>query len=114
MMQATAPTPEGSTGNRGLIALAVICLVVLIPVTVMALWQYGVGGVFASVVQSSASLQIYLDLFILCVLAMVWMRRDSRETGRRFWPWAILTLAAGSFGPLLYLLAGAVRDTRKS
>lgn len=114
MMQSTAPTPEGSTGNRGLIALVVICLVVLVPVTVMALGQYGVGGVFASVVQSSASLQIYLDLFILCVLAIVWMRSDSRETGRRFWPWAILTLAAGSFGPLLYLLVGAVRGARKS
>lgn len=114
MMQTTAPTPEGGTGNRGLIALLAICLVVLIPVTIMALWQYGVGGVFASIVQSSASVQIYLDLFVLCVLAIVWMRRDSRETGRRFWPWAILTLAAGSFGPLLYLLFGAVRDTRKS
>ncbi|MDO8963608.1 MAG: DUF2834 domain-containing protein [Coriobacteriia bacterium] len=114
MMQVTAPTPERSTGTRGLIALTVICLLVLIPVTVMALWQYGVGGVFASIVQSRASLQIYLDLFILCVFAIVWMRRDSRETGRRFWPWAILTLAAGSFGPLLYLLVGAVRDTRRS
>ena len=115
-MHPTTPTREGSTGTRGLVALVVICLATLVPITGIALWQHGAAGVFASIVQSSASLQIYVDLFILCLLAIAWMRRDSRDSrqaGRRFWPWAILTLVAGGFGPLLYLLVGAVRDTQK-
>ena len=113
MMHSTTPTREGSTGTRGLVALVVICLATLVPITGVALWPHGAAGVFASIVRSSASLQIYVDLFVLCLLAIAWMRRDSRETGRRFWPWAILTLVAGSFGPLLYLLVGAVRHAQK-
>jgi len=114
MTHPTALTREGNTGARGLLPLVISCLVVLVPITVVALWQHGVVGVFASIVHSSASLQIFLDLFVVSLLAIAWMRRDSRNTGRRFWPWVILTLAAGSFGPLLYLLFGTIQHTQKA
>jgi hypothetical protein len=29
---------------------------------------------------------------------------DAKKTGRSPWPWVALTLATGSFGPLLYIL----------
>jgi hypothetical protein len=32
------------------------------------------------------------------------MHRDAVATGRRFWPFALLTVALGSAGPLTYLL----------
>jgi hypothetical protein len=47
-------------------------------------------------------------LVIALTLAMVWMWRDAKATGRNVWPWIIATLVLGSFGPLVYLL------TRKS
>jgi hypothetical protein len=54
--------------------------------------------------QSLAGAQVMADLVIALCLFMAWMRRDARTLGRNPWPWLILTLTAGSFGPLLYLL----------
>jgi hypothetical protein len=32
------------------------------------------------------------------------MWHDAKTTGRKVWPWIALTLATGSFGPLIYLV----------
>ncbi|WP_374432871.1 hypothetical protein [Inhella sp.] len=32
------------------------------------------------------------------------MAQDAKASGRRFWPWALATLALGSLGVLGYLL----------
>jgi len=44
------------------------------------------------------------DLVIALSVFLVWMWRDARAIGRNPWPWLVMTLAIGSFGPLLYLL----------
>ena len=56
------------------------------------------------VVQHAGAAQVLAGLAIALCLGLVWMRSDAIRTKRRFWPWALLTLVAGSFGPLLYLL----------
>ncbi|MFT4046184.1 MAG: DUF2834 domain-containing protein [Solimonas sp.] len=71
-----------------------------------ALLQYGYRGIFAHLFANSAGWQALADLVIACTLAMVWMVADARHSGRTAWPYLLLTLALGSFGPLLYLLVG--------
>lgn len=45
-----------------------------------------------------------MDLVIALGLVLVWLVQDARAQGRNPWPWVAITLATGSFGPLLYLL----------
>jgi len=52
---------------------------------------------------------VFADLVILAVLACLWMDRDARQHGLNAWPFIIITVFAGSFGPLLYLVAREVR-----
>lgn len=72
-----------------------------------AMWQHGYLGIWQAGFTSLASLQILLDLVIACLLLSGWMVADARAKGLNPWPFVGITLAAGSFGPLLYL---AYRD----
>jgi hypothetical protein len=72
--------------------------------TVAAVMQHGYVGIFEYQLQSLAGLQVLADLGIALLLVLVWLWRDARLTGRNALPWIVLTLLAGSFGPLLYLL----------
>jgi hypothetical protein len=51
-----------------------------------------------------ASWQLFVDLVITMSLLLVFIYRDAQATGRRFWPWAVVCLTVGSFGPLLYFI----------
>ncbi len=73
-------------------------------ITAIALWNEGLVGIFTAATSSYGSIQIFADLVIALILVMVWMRRDAKNSGRNVWPWIVLTLCAGSFGPLLYLI----------
>jgi hypothetical protein len=50
------------------------------------------------------AMQVLADLVIACLLICFWMVADARERGMNPWPYVAITLFAGSFGPLLYLL----------
>ncbi|MGH8444053.1 MAG: DUF2834 domain-containing protein [Solimonas sp.] len=79
-----------------------------------ALVQHGYWGIWAHQFQNSAGWQVLADLIIVCGLAMTWMIADARRKGRTVWPYLLATLALGSFGPLLYLLVGALRERSDS
>lgn len=66
----------------------------------------GLLGFYRQLADSPAAWQTLVDIGIALtlVLVLVWMRQDARRNGRAFWPWVPVTLALGSFGPLLYLL----------
>jgi Terpene cyclase DEP1 len=72
--------------------------------TGLALWHHGYWGILEPHFKSFGAAQVLADLAIALGLFLVWMWRDARQTGRNPWPWLLVTLVAGSFGPLLYLL----------
>jgi hypothetical protein len=72
--------------------------------TFWVLAQTGLVGFYQQLLGTPAGTQVFADIAIALVLVLAWMWRDTRATGRRFWPYAALTLALGSIGPLLYLL----------
>jgi hypothetical protein len=57
--------------------------------------------------------QIFTDLVIVMCLLLVFMYRDAKVTGRPFWPWAVFSLASGSFGPLLYFITAKQKNEQR-
>jgi hypothetical protein len=69
-----------------------------------AVWKHGYVGLFELAFSSWGSALLFVDLVIALSLVLVWMMGDSRERGLAFAPYALLTLAFGSVGPLVYLI----------
>ncbi|MAY25484.1 MAG: DUF2834 domain-containing protein [Polycyclovorans sp.] len=92
--------------QTGILAVVIVAFGAL---SGLALYEHGYWGIIAFHFPSSAGWQVLTDLVIVCGLAMLWMVQNARATGRTAWPYVLLTLAAGAFGPLLYLLMGSLR-----
>ena len=75
----------------------------------MALMEVGYIGIFEMHMKNYAGMQVLTDLVIVCVLAIIWMIGDAKTSGVNPWPFVVLTLVAGSFGPLFYLVAREVK-----
>ncbi len=69
---------------------------VMLEIGYFGIWQAGIANVGA--------LQVLLDLVIVCGLGCVWTFADARRHGVNPWPFVLITIFAGSFGLLLYLL----------
>ena len=69
----------------------------------------GYIGIFDYQRHSPAGWQVFVDLFIALVLVLTWMIPDAQRNGRNPWPWVVLTVLSGSFGPLLYLATQRAR-----
>jgi hypothetical protein len=84
-----------------------LCVVTVLfgALTAAALLDVGYWGLLAPHFQSLGAGQVLADLVILALLSCVWMVQDARERGVRAWPYVVITLAAGSFGVLFYLMA---------
>lgn len=72
--------------------------------TGFSLFEVGYLGILRAGLADPGAVQIFADLVIACTLACVWMVNDARRRGANPWPFVAITLAGGSFGPLLYLL----------
>ena len=91
----------------------IVLLVVIVlfgALTATALLDVGFMGIIRPHFQSWGAGQVFADLVILALLSCLWMAGDAPARGLPAWPFIMLTLAAGSFGPLTYLL---VREGKK-
>ena len=89
------------------IALVIVLFAVL---TTLAVMDVGYFGILRPHFQSYGGAQVFTDLVIMCVLGCIWMGIDSRQSGVPAWPFVLITILAGSFGPLLYLAARELRS----
>jgi len=85
-------------------SILIITFILFGALTGVALWQQGYWGIIAPHFQSFGAAQVLVDLVIASLLAIVWMWQDAKTVGRNPWPWIAITLVAGSFGPLAYLI----------
>jgi hypothetical protein len=84
--------------------LIIIVLAVFSAVSALALWHHGYWGILEPHFKSWGAAQVLMDLCIALGLVLTWLWRDAKRTGRSPWLWVVVTLLAGSFGPLVYLL----------
>lgn len=87
--------------------MKVVSAVVLLVFGAFSAWvmlQVGYMGIWTGAMDNPGSLQVLVDLAVACGLICIWMVVDARERGGNAWPFVIVTLLAGSFGPLFYLL----------
>ena len=74
-----------------------------------ALLDVGYMGILAPHFRSWGGLQVFVDLVILAVLGCVWMVGDAQARGLPAWPFIVMTVFLGSFGPLSYLVFRELR-----
>ena len=87
--------------------LELVLWLIAVPFAGFSLWvltQVGYLGIWQGGLANLGSTQITLDLVVACTLLVGYIARDCRARGKPWWPWALLTLVAGSIGPLAYLL----------
>jgi len=75
----------------------------------LALQDVGYFGIIAPHFRSWGGAQVFADLIILAVLFCIWMVRDARQCGVAAWPFILMTVFLGSFGPLFYLITRELR-----
>ena len=82
--------------------------------SVIALLDVGYFGIIAPHFKTWGAGQVFADLVIMCLLGCIWMVADARKRGTNAWPFVVLTLVAGSFGPLCYLMLREIRSTSRT
>jgi hypothetical protein len=102
MRSGQRPPPEVSMTRKQLVLWTLLVDFSLL--TAWAVYQHGLIGIFELAFSSWGSALLFVDLSIALGLVLVWMFGDSRERGLSFLPYAALTLAFGSVGPLAYLI----------
>lgn len=82
-----------------------LALVLLVPFGALTAWALANGGIngILSFHTSPGGWQVFIDLVIALLLLLTFLVPHARAAGRNPWPWVVLTLGLGSFGPLLYL-----------
>ena len=92
------------------LVLLIVVIALFGVLTALALMDVGFFGIIAPHFQSWGGGQVLADLVIMAILSCIWMVNDARARGGNAWPFVAITLVAGSFGPLLYLVLRELRS----
>ena len=103
----------GALIKKGWYMKAILWVVTLAfaALTAVAVQQHGLTGILTYQLANTAGLQVLVDLAIALGLFIFWMWQDAKTKCISPWPWLVVTLLIGSFGPLFYLL---YRQTKRS
>lgn len=85
-------------------SLVTLFLIALTAITIPAVLEFGVLGILKVAFSSTATIQVWFDLFIALMIFMILIWHDVKRNVKVFCIWFIITLIIGSYGPLLYLL----------
>jgi hypothetical protein len=99
--------------NLKIIALGVAFLA-FADLNAYVIWQHGYLGFWQQALGSAATIALLVDLVIALSLILFWMQGDARARGYSVLPYALLTIALGSLGPLAYLIRREWADRRSS
>jgi hypothetical protein len=94
------------------IPLLLVVIALFGVLSALAVRDVGYLGIVIPHFQSWGGAQVLTDLVIVCTLGCLWMVEDGRARGINPWPYVIVTLLAGSFGILFYLVARELRASR--
>ena len=97
--------------------IKILALILLVPFAVytaytMTIAEQSLASFGYELISRPDTAQVVIDLYIMAILAIVWMYNDSQNLNRRwFWmPFAVITMIFVSVGPLLYLLLRPAKD----
>jgi uncharacterized protein DUF2834 len=96
--------------NKKQIALGVV-LLDFVAFTAYVVVKFGYVGLFQAAMANAATLQVLIDLTIVCSMFLFWMWQDARQHGISPLPYALLVCTLGSIGALLYLIRRAGLET---
>jgi len=71
------------------------------------IYEYGLVGMLTVTFQNPVSVLLLVDLTISLVMVLGYQSRDAEQNRISIIPYALITLAFGSAGPLLYLIRRA-------
>jgi len=80
--------------------------------TLWVVFTVGYVEFFRLTFANPAVIQVHMDLLLLLLVAIVWMRHDASANDRPFAPYLIATLLLGTTGILGYLLHREVAAQR--
>lgn len=102
---------EGTAMN-GRISLLLVAFLSALAYTLWVVVTVGYVEFFRLTFANPAVIQVHMDLLLLLLVAIVWMRHDARANDRPFAPYLIATLLLGTTGILGYLLHREVAAQR--
>lgn len=94
------------------LAVLLAVLAIFLAVSAPAVAEFGYLGLWRLIGQNAGTVQLFADLTVAMTLVTSWMLRDSRDCKVAAWPYVLLTVAAGSVGPLGYLIHKQWRKAR--